>query len=74
MDPKNFDLAMRILRRQTPFRPYLIEFASGERIEVHHPEALIRHQSIYLHRSQHGTYTLFDTQQVTRFLTVQKPT
>jgi hypothetical protein len=48
--------------------------SSGERIEVHHPEALIRHQSIYLYRSQHGTYTLFDSQQVTRFLTVQEQT
>jgi hypothetical protein len=40
MTPKQFDRALRGFTRRRPFRPSLIEFVSGDRLRIGHPEAI----------------------------------
>jgi hypothetical protein len=61
-------MAVRIFQRQKPFKAYLIEFAGGTTIEVYHPEALVFHKDVVLYRDSQGIYSLFDWQNVTRFV------
>ena len=40
MFPENFSNALRAFARRAPFKPFVVELVSGERIVVEHPEAL----------------------------------
>lgn len=72
MPPEAFKEAMQILRGQSPFRPYIIEFTSGSQIEVRHPEAVILHDEILIYRNGKGGYSLFEYESVCRFFLGQQ--
>jgi len=38
--PEQFDQVLRAFVRRRPFRPFLIELISGDRLRVAHPEAI----------------------------------
>ena len=68
MTPKSFRIALRSFARQRPFRPFLIEFSSGNHIRVPHPEAVSYHGSLLVFRSAEGVYALFECHEVTRVM------
>ena len=41
MEKDTFETLLRALSHRKPFKSYIVEFASGETIEVDHPEALV---------------------------------
>ncbi len=40
MAPKQFERVLRGFVRRRPFRPFLIELFSGDRLRIAHPEAI----------------------------------
>jgi hypothetical protein len=50
MTADDFVRAFRAFARRQPFRPFLIEFHSGHRIVVSHPEAVARYRELFLYR------------------------
>jgi hypothetical protein len=53
MTPDEFEGVMRAFRRRR-IRPVVVEFTSGDRLIVAHPEALVRHGTlfVYVHPDQ----------------------
>ncbi len=60
MTPDNFERVLQAFQRRTPFRPFTVEFVSGERIAVDHPEALVLRGGVGVYLSPDGVPTLFD--------------
>jgi hypothetical protein len=50
MTAEDMERALRALARRRPFRPFLIEMHSGDRIPVAHPEAVQRYGELFLYR------------------------
>jgi hypothetical protein len=51
--------ALRALARRRPFRPFLIEFHSGDRILVSHPESIYRHGELFVHLGPDRSQRIF---------------
>jgi hypothetical protein len=51
MTADDLERALRALARRRPFRPFLIELHSGDRIQVSHPEAVQRYGELFLSRA-----------------------
>jgi hypothetical protein len=68
MEAQSFARSLRALVRRTPFIPFTVEFVSGERIEVDHPEALAFRDGVALYVSPDHTPILFDNQGVSRLI------
>ena len=66
MNQETFDRALPSFARRSPFRPYVIELVSGERIVVRHPEAVAMHDEIAMFRNPRGEFHLFDCSCVCR--------
>ena len=48
MTKDEFDAAHRAFRRRRPFREFSIEFFSGTRIRIRHPEVVRNEGSLYV--------------------------
>jgi hypothetical protein len=59
MTADDLERALRALTRRRPFRPFLIELHSGDRISVAHPEAVDRHGELFLHRGPDRSQRIF---------------
>ncbi len=64
MTPEHFEKALQAFQRRRPFRSFSVHFASGEHIEVDHPEALIIRSGVGVYLSAAGVPTLFDHESV----------
>jgi len=64
MTPENFDRVLQAFQRRAPFRAFTVEFVSGERIAVDHPEALVLRGGVAVYVSSNGVPTLFDHESV----------
>jgi hypothetical protein len=64
MTPENFERVLRAFQRRTPFRPFTVQFVSGERVSVDHPEALVSRAGVAVYISSEGIPTLFDHESV----------
>jgi hypothetical protein len=64
MVPETFMQSLRVFARRRPFRPFLVELMSGERIMVEHPEALAYNGGAAVYISPRGGYVLFDHESV----------
>jgi hypothetical protein len=51
--------AIRAFTTRRRFRPFLIEFTSGDRILVSHPEAIRRYEELFLYSGTDGHYRVF---------------
>jgi hypothetical protein len=60
MTRENFDRVLQAFQRRTPFRPFTVEFVSGERVSVDHPEALVLRGGVAAYISPEGVPTLLD--------------
>jgi hypothetical protein len=68
MSSDNFEKALPAAQKRQPFRPYTVRFASGEQIEVDHPEALVMRAGVGVFLSVTGVPTLFDHESVSEVI------
>jgi hypothetical protein len=61
-------MALRSFERRRPFRPFLIEFVSGDRVVARHPEAVERFGRLYYHRSPDRSERVFVASSVCQLL------
>jgi hypothetical protein len=51
--------ALRPLLKRRPFRRFSIEFTSGDRLQVSHPESVDRHGELFIYRAPDGGHSIF---------------
>jgi hypothetical protein len=66
MQVDTFELSLRTFARRTPFKPFIVEFVSGTRLQIDHPEALVTRRGVAIHFATDGNPTLFDNESVSR--------
>ena len=62
----------RALAKRRPFRPFLIELKSGDRILVSHPEAVNRYGELFIHRAPDHTQRVFTGSSVCQLVDLPK--
>jgi len=73
MTSLHFDTALRAFCRRRPFRPFLIEFTSGNQLLIGHPDAVRNEAELYMMRCSDGGYVVFAAESVSRLLDVPAP-
>jgi hypothetical protein len=68
MVQENFSRALRAFAKRSPFKSFVVELVSGERILVEHPEALAFRGGSAVYISPRGDYALFDHESVAQLL------
>jgi hypothetical protein len=58
--------AIRASAHRRPFRHYLIEFVSGDRLEITHPEAVDERSGLFIYHGPGFRYELFAASSVCR--------
>jgi hypothetical protein len=66
-----FRTALHAFALRRPFRPFWIEFSSGDRVLVKHPEAAHIRKSVVLHKSPDRQNRVFDSSSVSQLLDVE---
>jgi hypothetical protein len=66
MTEETFERSLKAFSQRRPFKPFLVELASGPRFTVDHPEALAQRGPAAVYISPDGEYTLFDNTMVTQ--------
>jgi hypothetical protein len=66
MTPEHFQTTIHAFQRRTPFRPYVVELVSGDRITVDHPEALVVRGGVGVFVSSAGAPSIFDHEGVSQ--------
>jgi hypothetical protein len=74
MEAQAFERALRAFARRTPFRAFVIEFVSGTRLHIEHPEALVFRGGAAVHIDKDNEFTLFDHQSVSNITSVTDAT
>ena len=64
MVAETFAQALRAFARRKPFKPFVVELVSGERISVQHPEALAFQDGAAVYISPKREFVLFDNEGV----------
>ena len=73
MTKKEFEAALRAFIGLRPFKPFLIEFSSGDRLLVTHPEALDIQVGFYVHTRKAQGHRVFTCGGVCQLLHAYKP-
>jgi hypothetical protein len=60
--------ALRVFNTRRPFRPFLLEFLSGDRVLLAHPESVDRRGDLFLCRDANGVQRLFTAASVCQLL------
>jgi len=63
---EHFQTTIRAFQRRTPFRSYVVELVSGDRITVDHPEALVLRGGVGVFVSATGAPSIFDHEGVSQ--------
>jgi hypothetical protein len=66
MTEDNFERGLRAFRQQHPFKPFIVELASGTQVIVEHLEALAHRGRVAVFINPDGEFTLLDNTMVTR--------
>ena len=64
----SFARFLRVFSTRSPFRPYLIEFVSGDRLEIRHPEAISLAGEVFYFRAPNREQRLFEADAVVQFI------
>lgn len=72
MELSAFDIALRSFVNRKPFKPFVVELVSGDRLRVDHPEALITRNGVAFHFATDGNPTLFDHESVSQVTGIKK--
>jgi hypothetical protein len=65
MTEGNFERSLKAFRQRQPFKPFLVELASGTKLIVEHPEALAHRGRTAIYINPDGDFTLLDNTMVT---------
>lgn len=68
MTAEELDTALRAVHRLRPFRSFVIEFVSGDRLTVAHPEAVMRWGESYLYFGPDRSRRIFGADGVCQIL------
>jgi hypothetical protein len=68
MTTEHFQTAIRGFQRRMPFKPYIVELVSGDRVNVDHPEALVIRGGVGVFVSATGAPTIFDHEGVSQII------
>jgi hypothetical protein len=68
MTKEQFDAAYRAFCRRRPFRPFSIEFTSGNQLLIGHPESVRNEAELHVMRCPDGGYVAFAAESVCRLL------
>ena len=66
MTTEHLQTTIRALQRRTPFKPYVVELVSGDRVQVDHPEALVIRAGVGVFVNVSGAPTIFDREGVSQ--------
>jgi hypothetical protein len=66
MDRDTFDGTIRAFKHRTPFRPFTVAMANGDRLEVDHPDALAVRDGVALFAAPGGVPVVFDHESVSQ--------
>jgi hypothetical protein len=70
MTADHFQTTLRAFQRRAPFRPYVVEFVSGDRITIDHPEALVVRGGVGVFVSSAGAPSIFDHEGVSQIIAI----
>lgn len=70
MKADNFERSLRAFSQRQPFKPFVVELASGTQLTIDHPEALARRGPAAVYIDPDGSYALFDNTSVTQLTDV----
>jgi hypothetical protein len=73
MTQKEFSAALGAFVRRRPFKPFLIEFFSGDRLLITHPEVLELRSGLYIHPTAGYRYRVFVCTSVCQLLDPPEP-
>jgi hypothetical protein len=73
MTTDELEQVLRAMAQRRPFRSFFIEFGSGDRILVSHPEAIYRRGEFFLYRSPDGGQRIFLGPGVCQFIAPPSP-
>lgn len=74
MTPQELDQLLQAFARQRPFRPFVLEFTSGQQVQVTHPEAASWWGPFYLYVGPDRSRFWFVAASVCRVLLPAPPT
>ena len=60
MTPEHFQTTIQAFQKRVPFRPYLVEIVSGDRVRADHPEALVIRGGVTVFLTPQGAPVIFD--------------
>lgn len=66
MTSEHSQTTIRAFQHRKPFRPYVVELVSGDRIVVDHPEALVVRGGVGVFVSAAGAPSIFDHEGVSQ--------
>jgi uncharacterized protein (AIM24 family) len=66
MTRDTFQNGLQSFSRRKPFRPFIVELMSGDRITVEHPEALAMRGEVAVYINTDGKFSLFDSTSVSQ--------
>jgi hypothetical protein len=66
MTADHFQTTIRAFQRRAPFKPYIVELVSGDRVRVDHPEALVIRGGVGVFVTAAGAPTIFDHEGVSQ--------
>ena len=66
-----FQKSLRAFVRRRPFKPFVVELVSGNRIVVEHPEAVAMGGDAAIYVNPDGEYAMFDSSTVSQLTEVK---
>ena len=73
MSPEGFRQALKSFARRRPFRPFRMEFVTGEEIVVRHPEAADIRGNVVVFIAPNRHLRFFDSFSVCQLLELERP-
>jgi hypothetical protein len=68
MTAEDFETTLRAFQRRTPFKSFVVEFVSGDRIQVDHSEALMLRGGVAVFISATGVPVILDHEGVSQVI------
>ena len=68
MVAEHFQTTIRAFQRRSPFKAYVVELVSGERVRVDHPEALVIRGGVAVFVNAEGAPSIFDHEGVSQVI------
>lgn len=64
----NFERALRTFSLRHPFRPFVVELVTGERLQIANPDLIALFGDMIMFMGSQGRYRLFDASSVCQLL------